>query len=104
MVYRTEKYQKLKAEVEKQSKKREFNEISSVASRKNENTYGHLFLFIFSGEEERGTWRFFRQAAEEEDRTRGGKIEKQQSRSISRENEVDVRNRVRIYGTVEYVQ
>lgn len=34
MVYRTEKYQKLKAEVEKQSKKREFAEIASVPGQK----------------------------------------------------------------------
>lgn len=102
MVYRTEKYQKLKAEVEKQSKKREFIETSSAAKIK--ASIDIPFSLSFSGEEERGAWRFFRQAAEEKDRARGGKIEEQQSRSVPREDEIDVRDRVRVYSAVEYVQ
>jgi len=65
MVYRTEKYQKLKAEVEKQSKKRKFAEISSLHNVK---TMLVLMRFLsFSGEKERGAWRLFGQTAEEED-------------------------------------
>lgn len=61
-------------------------------------------LLSFSGEEERGARRFIRQAAEEEDRTGGGEVEEQQSRPVPREDEVDVRDRVRLYSAVKYVQ
>lgn len=102
MVYRTEKYQKLKAEVEKQSKKREFVEISSPKARRAK--WAFTCFLSFSGKKERGTWGLFGQAAEEEDRTGGGKAEEQQSRPVPRENEVNVRDRVRVHGAVEYVQ
>lgn len=75
MVYRTEKYQKLKAEVEKQSKKREFAENSLCPKAK--STAALTRCLSFSGEEERGAWRLFGQAAEEEDRAGGGETEEQ---------------------------
>lgn len=61
------------------------------------------FLF-FSGKKERGAWRLLGQAAEEEDRTGRGKVEEQQSRPVSCENEVHVCDRIRVYGAVKHVQ
>lgn len=54
MVYRTEKYQKLKAEVEKQSKKREF--FLRYALYIKIMTISTCLFLSFSGEKKRGTW------------------------------------------------
>jgi len=54
MVYRTEKYQKLKAEVEKQSKKREF--FLGYALYTKIMTISTCLFLSFSGEKKRGTW------------------------------------------------
>lgn len=102
MVYRTEKYQKLKAEVEKQSKKRE--QLAETSSPQHKSQRILTSLLFFSGEEERGAWRLSRQAAEEEDRAGGGEAQEQQSGPLPREDEVDVRDRVRIHRAAEHVQ
>lgn len=51
MVYRTEKYQKLKAEVEKQSKKRKF----TVTELKK---FVDIYIYIYSRKKKRDSWRF----------------------------------------------
>lgn len=68
MVYRTEKYQKLKAEVEKQSKKREFA-IILAALRKNT------------------CWRPFYLSVEKRKEAHGDSLDRQQKKKIEREEE-----------------
>jgi len=63
LVYRTEKYQKLKTEVEKQSKKRKWVKWSIKRSRGNPH-----FIVNFSGAPQGDPWGFSGQGGEEEDR------------------------------------
>lgn len=84
LVYRTEKYQKLKSEIEKQTKK-----CKSLMN------YGQFIQALmkskyFSGKEERSPWGGFRQTAKEKNRTGRGKIEEQQPRFIFGKNEIHV--------------
>lgn len=73
MVYRTEKYQKLKAEVEKQSKKREFNEIFPVAIGMQKRTLVLITPSIF--------------LVEKRKEAHGDSLDRQQKKKIEREEE-----------------
>lgn len=70
MVYRTEKYQKLKAEVEKQSKKREFAETSSTAKIKASIDISFFYLSV-----------------EKRKEAHGDSLDRQQKKKIEREEE-----------------
>lgn len=70
MVYRTEKYQKLKAEVEKQSKKCKCWDILPT-QRKNESMY----------------WRSFYFSVEKRKEAHGDSLDRQQKKKIEREEE-----------------
>lgn len=50
------------------------------------------------------SWRLAGQATQEEDRTRRGEAEKQQSRFVASQDEVHVHDRLRIHCVAEYVQ